>query len=523
MSITYQSAIPSTMQANDHPYLNGAWTPLREEVNASELEVIGQIPHDIDGVYLRNTENQIQQPLGRYHPFEGDGMLHMISLRDGRAEYRNRIVPTSGFLAEQEAGQALWAGLMESPKKSLRPGVGMQGHLKDASSTDVVVHGGLALSTFYQCGTAYQFDPFTLEFKGCAPWVPVGQGISAHCKTDSATGELLFFNYGPTAPYLNYGVVNAAGQLTHYTPIDLPGARLPHDMAFSKNYVIFNDLPMFADPELAARNIHAVRFYPQMRSRFGVLARNAPGSEIRWFEAEPTYILHFLNAYEEGDELILDGYFQEEPMPKGSSEYGPEVAPEYARMMAFLDQHAFLPKLHRWIFNLKTGTTREMQMDPRILEFGTFNQDYAGRKNRYVYSAVPKPGWFLFTGLIKHDLVTGSSEEIAFGEQRYGSEAPFAPRINARDEDDGYLISFINDLLEKRSECILVDAKNFSAGPVCRIILPHQICSGTHACWADGAAVRADQAKYASAAPTKAPANAAANTAANAPANTAAA
>jgi carotenoid cleavage dioxygenase len=326
------------------------------------------------------------------------------------------------------------------------------------------------------------------------------QGISAHCKTDQATGELLFFNYGPHAPYLNYGVVNAAGQLTHYTPIPLPGARLPHDMAFSKNYVIFNDLPMFADPDLAAQNIHAVRFYPEMRSRFGILPRTAQGSEIRWFEADPTYILHFLNAYEEGDELILDGYFQEEPMPKSSSHNSPELAPEfalkYARMMAFLDQHAFLPKLHRWCFNLKTGVTREMQLDSRILEFGTFNQDYAGRKNRYVYSAVPEPGWFLFSGLVKHDLESGTSETIHFGDQRYGSEAPFAPRVNAKDEDDGYLISFITDLAEKRSECILVDAKNFGAGPVCRIILPHQICSGTHACWANGEIVRANQEQY---------------------------
>ncbi|MEN9865439.1 MAG: hypothetical protein RL748_1029 [Pseudomonadota bacterium] len=499
MTITFQRNIESTLQPNDHPYLNGAWTPLREEVDASALQVIGTIPDDIDGVYLRNTENQIQQPLGRYHPFEGDGMLHMIKLQNGQAEYRNRIVPTSGFLAEQAAGQALWAGLMENPAKSLRPGIGMQGHLKDASSTDVVVHAGMALSTFYQCGQAYQFDPFTLNFKGCAPWVPGQQGISAHCKTDQATGELLFFNYGPKAPFLNYGVVNRAGELTHYSPIELPGARLPHDMAFSENYVIFNDLPMFADPDLAAKNIHAVRFYPQLRSRFGILPRHAPGSEIRWFEADPTYILHFLNAYEEGDELILEGYFQEQPMPKASSEHSPDVAPEYARMMAFLDQYAFLPKLHRWIFNLKTGSTREMHLDDRILEFGTFNQDYAGRKTRYVYSAIPTPGWFLFDGLIKHDLATGNSESIYFGEQRFGSEAPFAPRIHAKDEDDGYVISFITDLAQKRSECVLIDAKNFSAGPVCRIILPHQISSGTHACWADGASVRKAQADAASA------------------------
>ena len=503
MTVSYHNPIPATLQANDHPYLNGAWTPLHEEVDASELEVIGSIPTDIDGIYLRNTENQIQQPLGRYHPFEGDGMLHMLALQGGKAQYRNRVVRTAGFLAEQEAGQALWAGLMESPAKSLRPGVGVQGHLKDASSTDVVVHAGMALSTFYQCGQAYQLDPLTLQDHGCAPWVPAG-GISAHCKTDNASGELLFFNYGPKAPYLHYGVVDRNQKLVHYEPLELPGARLPHDMAFSEHYTVFNDLPLFADPELAAKNVHAVRFYPQLKSRFGIMPRRGKAQDVRWFEADPTYVLHFLNCYEEGDEVILDGYFQEQPMPKTASGHSAQVAPEYARMMAFLDQYAFEPRLHRWCFNLKTGCTREMHLDSRILEFGTFNQNLAGKPYRYAYSAIPEPGWFLFCGVVKHDLQTGESSQYHFGPNRFGSEAPFAPRIDAKDEDDGYLISFVTDLNTHRSECVLLDAKNIAAGPVCRILLPHQISSGTHACWADGPSVRADQAQAAQAEKTAA-------------------
>ena len=113
-----------------------------------------------------------------------------------------------------------------------------------------------------------------------------------------------------------------------------------------------------------------------------------------------------------------------------------------------------------------------------------FNTQYAGRPYRYVYSVTGEPGWFLFNGLTKHNLDTGEAEHVSFGEQRFGSEAPFIPRANARSEDDGYLISFITDMAQDRSECIILDAKNLSAGPVCRIILPHRISSGTHACWA---------------------------------------
>ena len=72
--------------------------------------------------------------------------------------------------------------------------------------------------------------------------------ISAHTKVDDHTGELLFFNYATTAPYLHYGVVDAGNRLVHYVPIDLPGPRLPHDMAYTEHYAILNDLPLFWEP-----------------------------------------------------------------------------------------------------------------------------------------------------------------------------------------------------------------------------------------------------------------------------------
>ncbi len=477
--------IKSTVEPNDHPYLQGAWRPTYNEWDATfasgDVEVIGTIPADIDGVYVRSGENQINQPIGRYHPFDGDGFIHAMAFKGGKASYRSRFVRTKGFQAEQEAGRSLWAGLMEPPHKSTRPGWGAQEWLKDSSSTDVVVHAGKILSTFYQCGEGYRLDPFTMEQFGTEGWVPL-DGISAHCKIDEATGELLFFNYSKHAPYMHYGVVGADNRLKHYVPIPLPGPRLPHDMAFTANYSILNDMPLFWNPELLERNLHVVQFHPELRTRFAIIPRFGQPEDIRWFEAEPTYTLHWLNAYEEGDEIILDGYFQEEPMPKS-----PEGAISgLARMMAYLDQEMMKPKLHRWRFNLKTGKTIEERLDERILEFGMINQRYAGRKYRYGYSAVPEPGWFLFRGLVKHDLETGSSQTIAFGPGRFGSEAPFVPRIDATDEDDGYLVSFIADLNTDKSECVLIDAKNIEAGPVCRIILPERICAGTHSAWANG-------------------------------------
>jgi carotenoid cleavage dioxygenase len=480
MSVRIVNRVQPTLEPGDHPYLGGAWTPIHEEVDADDLPAIGTIPSDFSGIYVRNTENPVHQAIGTYHPFDGDGMLHAIRFDGGKAHYRNRFVKTKGFLAEQEAGRALWAGIAENPRRSLRPGWGAQGALKDSSSTDVVIHAGRILSSFYQCGEGYRMDPVTLEPVDIAPWTP-DAGISAHPKVDLETGELLFFNYGKTPPYMHYGVVDASDKLVHYTPIPLPGPRLPHDMAFTKNFAILIDLPLFWDPDLLAKGHHASRFQPDLPTRFAIIPRRGTAGDIRWFEAKPTYVLHWMNAWEEGDEIIVDGYFQEDPQPAPL----PDVPRQYAQMMAYLDQHSMKPKLHRWRFNLKTGETKEAHLDDRILEFGCINPHFAGKPYRYLYSTTAVPGWFLFDGLVKHDFADMSSTSFQLPPDQYASEPVFARRTGATDDDDGYLLTFVTDMARDGSACLVFDARDIAAGPICRIPLPHRISSGTHATWAD--------------------------------------
>ncbi len=96
---------------------------------------------------------------------------------------------------------------------------------------------------------------------------------------------------------------------------------------------------------------------------------------------------------------------------------------------------------------------------------------------------------------MKHDLDSGESWAIDFGEERYGSEPGFAPRVGGVDEDDGYLVTFVTDMIADRSECVVYDAKKLADGPVCRIVLPGRISSGTHATWGQGEAIRAAQGR----------------------------
>ena len=473
-----RTPVLTTLEPSAHPYLNGPWAPLHEEVDAGDLRVVeGAIPMDLDGVYIRNTQNQIHQPLGFFHPFDGDGMLHRIEFQNGKASYRNRWVRTRGFEAEQEAEGSLWGGFVDAPSLSYRRGYGFSGALKDASSTDIVVHAGKAMSLFYMNGEGYRLDPRTLETQGIEGWVPI-DGISAHAKVNENTGELYFFNYTVYPPFAHYGVVDKNNKLVAYRPVPLPGPRIVHDIAYTENYAIFADLPLLFGLD------GSIAMNWDMPSRFGLVPRNGGPGEVRWFDAKPTFVQHWLNAYEDGDEVILDGYLQEDPIPADlPKEYPAEAAPAFAMLHA----GGIRPILYRWRFNLVTGETREECIDDQHrtnLEFGTFNQRHAGRKYRYAYSATLEPNMFLMNGWVKHDLQTGESWAKKLPDGVYCSESPFAPKVGAKDEDEGYLVSFITDENRQSSECWIIDAKRVHHGPIARIALPHKVKSGTHSCWA---------------------------------------
>ena len=474
--------------ADTHPYRTGPWQPNFTEYDAADLVVEGRVPTDLAGVYLRNTENPLHNSIGRYHPFDGDGMLHSISFEGGQVRYCNRFVRTTGLLAEHEAGHPLWAGLAEPPHRSVRDGGwGARGRMKDSSSTDIVVHAGVAKSSFYQCGDLYRHDPRTLADLGRESWngrFPA-EGVSAHTKVDQSTGEMLFFNYSTTAPYMHYGVVDSHEELVHYTPIPLPGPRLPHDMAFTHKYAILNDCPMFWDPELLTHGKYAVRYYPELPTRFAVIPRRGAAPDIRWFEADPTYVLHWINAFEDGDEVVLDGYYQAQPSPLARPDDS-----AFDHMFRFLALDRMESHPHRWRFNMRTGHTSEEQLDDRILEFGTVNADYGGRPYRYSYAMTAKPGWFLFDGLVKFDARVGVVDEYRFPDGVFASEAPFAPRVGSEAEDDGYLLTFSTDMNSDRSQCLIFSAQDLAHGPIASILLPERISSGTHAVWAPIAQLR---------------------------------
>jgi carotenoid cleavage dioxygenase len=465
-------------EAEDNPYLLGIHAPVVDEIDADDLEVVGEIPRDLNGVYLRNGPNRRFPAPGRYHWFDGDGMVHAMAFENGTARYRNRYVRTAAFRAEEAAGRALWGGVMESPRGNA-VGTARGLPFKDSANTDLVQHRGRVLATWYLCGQPAALDPLSLETLGAETFLDTLHGdVMAHPKLDEATGELMWFDYGARDPLLRYGVVGPSGAITHETTIDLPGPRLPHDMAITENFSVLMDLPLTQDAAAARQGRYKIAFDRGTPSRFAVLPRH--GGDVRWFEAAPCYIYHVVNAWEEGSTIVMDvcRVTRPEPLPTRPGPLG--------KLLGYLRLDA---RLHRYVFDLATGTATETQLDDANTEFPSIDSRTTGRPGRYAWTTRIAPTeTVLFDGLLRYDRVTGERQEHVFGPGRYGSEAPFAPRDGATGEDDGYVVSFVTDERDGRSEVVVLDASDLAAGPVARVRLPQRVPTGFHATW-----VRPDQ------------------------------
>jgi len=204
-------------ESDRNPFLQGNFAPWRMEGVAEDLEVTGAIPRDLNGTYYRTGPNPAFEPSGRYHWFDGDGMIHAVHLENGKARYRNRWIRTKAFEAESAAGKGLWTGVMENPAGN--PFGNTHGLvLKDNANTDVIFHRGRILATWYLCGSPYAVDPLSLETLGAEDFLGTLVGdMMAHPKVDEATGELFWFDYGPRPPYLRYGVISADGVVAAQT------------------------------------------------------------------------------------------------------------------------------------------------------------------------------------------------------------------------------------------------------------------------------------------------------------------
>ena len=429
-------------------YLRGNFAPVEREVSATQLEVEGQIPESLGGLYLRNGPNPTEGDPG--HWFAGDGMIHGVRLEAGRADwYRNRYVQTKSFQGDPTP--------MVSEEGVVDYSVGK-------SNTNVIGHAGRILAlveSSFPMEMSRDLDTVGLAtFDG-----KLQAAFTAHPKICGATGEMLAFGYGFVPPFLSYYRISADGEMVQNELIEVPGPTMMHDFAVTRNHVIFMDLPVCFSAERALEGGMPFAWEPSYGARLGVMPREGSNADIKWLEIDPCYVFHPLNAYEKDGTIVMD------------------VA-RYASLWSrdSLDFRDAL--LTRWTIDLASGTVKEEALDDRPIEFPRVDPRCEGLPNRYGYAVATETsdGLTLQT-LIKYDLEGDRSDTHDFGPGTAPGEGVFVPASPDAAEDEGFVLAYVYDGERDASDFVVLDAQNFGAEPLARVKLPQRVPFGFHGNW----------------------------------------
>ncbi|XP_039048306.1 carotenoid 9,10(9',10')-cleavage dioxygenase 1-like [Hibiscus syriacus] len=446
-------------------YLSGNFAPAPTETPPTQyLPVKGHLPECLNGEFVRVGPNPKFAPVAAYHWFDGDGMIHGMRIKDGKATYVSRYVKTSRLKQEEYFGGAKFMkvgdlkglfGLLMVNIYKLREKAKVLdlSYGNGTANTALIYHHGklLALQEADKPYVLKVLEDGDLQTLGMLDYDKrLSHSFTAHPKVDPVTGEMFTFGYGHEPPYITYRVISK-------------------DLNFQ---------------EMVKEKKLIYSFDASKKARFGVLPRYAKDDRlIRWFELPNCFIFHNANAWEEGDEVVLITCRLQNP----------DLDMVNGEVKDKLDN--FTNELYEMRFNMKSGCALQKKLSASAVDFPRVNEYYTGRKQRYVYGTI-LDSIAKVTGIVKFDLHTepevgktkievGGNVAGVFdlGPGRFGSEAVFVPCEpgTTGEEDDGYLIFFVHDENTGKSAVNVIDAKTMSADPVAVVELPHRVPYGFHA------------------------------------------
>ncbi len=465
---------PAVVNAFNQPDLRGNLLPVGDELTVEHCPVEGVIPAGLRGSFVRNGPNPMFEPLGSYHMFDGDGMLHGVTFADGSASYRNRWIRSRGLEAEIRNGRAVYRGLSELSQWPDRELTGDAGPVKNPANTHIIRHAGHWLA-LWEGGVPTEVTPDLetigeYDFDGRL----VGS-MTAHPRIDPRTGELLFFAYNLGKPELRYHVADAAGKLVHSVDIELPAPVMMHDFIITEDHAVFLDSPIVFDLENLGK-APLVNWKPENGTRIGVMPRMGTADDLTWYDVEPGHVQHFWNGWVEGNRIEFTGsriaapnfgIDPTAPLDEQAADNQPGTAARY------------------WV-DLDAGTAGWESLDDLPGDFCRFNDDYNGVRSRYAYLSafggdLGRPGDF--DTIAKYDQQTGERTLWDSGDDGHVGESVFAPDPDGSNEDDGWLINAVHYSDSDHTDVCVLDARDVEAGPIARVRVPRRIPFGFHANW----------------------------------------
>src|SRR5262245_21755057 len=415
-----------------------AFAPVTDEIVADDLEVVGELPRQLTGLYLRNGPNP--RTGSSPHWLFGDGMVHGVQLEAGQARwYRNRYVRTARFEGRPDAG--------------IRGG--------GTSNTHVFAHAGRIFS-FVEAALPVEIDR-RLETVGAVDFGGVETAFTAHGKIDPATGELLAFGYQFARPHLLFYRIDRSGRVAERRVVDVAAPCYMHDFAITEHHAVFFDTPARMVRDWGGGGM-PFRWQEGQGTRIGVMPRE--GGEVRWFPVSACQLGHTANAFESDGRIVVDGVRYERF--EGGLASGPLT-------------------LHRWEIDLVRDVATETSLDHHPIEFPRIDERRTGRPHRYVYTVefreVGPEGAPSGSLLRRYDIESRTSVAKDFGDRYLPGEGVFVPTSSKATEDDGWVLALRYDRERDRSDLVVLEASDFGGDPVAVVLLPRRVPFGIHGSW----------------------------------------
>ncbi len=469
---------------------SGLNAPIGEEYDVTDLEVVGALPPEIEGVFFRAVPDPAFPPFMEDSgaALSADGMISAVRFSGGKASVSMRYVQTARHRAEVKAGRALF-GKYRNPFTDRPEANGVD---RTVANTTPIWHAGRLLMT-KEDGRPYRIDPKSLETIGSYDFGGElkSQTVTAHVRIDPETEEMFLFGYeagGLASTKIAYFIVDRNGGLVSEQWFDAPYCGLMHDFVITEHYALFPVYPTICDlGRLKAGGDHWVHEMDR-NSWVGVMPRYGGVSEIRWFKGpKGVSCFHMMNAFEDGkgriqfDQCLTD--CNAFPFMRRAS--GIDLQPWELN-----------GRLARWTIDVTNGSgdIKEAVIGPP----GDFPVIPAAKQGRpydhgWMMTMNPQmqgppiaagPVDAMFNMLMRLDFTGRPPQALALPPAHSFNEPVHIP--SAEPEHEGWLMLIVdrqNGPDDFKHECWIIDAGDVAKGAVARVLIPRRLRPQVHGWW----------------------------------------
>ncbi len=449
--------------------------PMRFEADVFECEVEGEIPDALrNGAYFRTGGDRLYPTMENDIILNGDGMFSAFHFEDGHVSYRSRYVKTERLKAEMDARRRLYGKYRN--KYTDDESVSNLPNRDNTGNTYAFAHHG-ELYALREDSRPYRLDPETLETLGVGDFGDLkSTALTAHPKIDPVTGEwwsYAVFAGGEPTTDASLHVFDMDGKLVREQWFHTPYPGLSHDWGITREHIVLPIMPLTADEARLRAGGDYYEYDPDLPSKWGVMPRDGgPATDMRWFDIPGIVMGHVMNAYTDGDKVIIDT-----PCSPGNC------------FSFFKDKHGNQPtppetvtQITRITFDLSKPDAEAVSLAPlngALGDMPKIDDRYAMQKYRVGYFALRD---FPQMGIGQIDWETGELKVHEL-EGAASQEPVFVPRTADSPEGDGYILVAVDRMAEKRMDLLILDGNDVSRPPLATIKLPFAQPMCFHGCW----------------------------------------